>query len=362
MRPEAAGGEAERAPAAPRPGTGKTLLAKAVATECALNFLSVKGPELINMYIGESERQARARRRRRPRATMHARRSMSRPGPAAGLRARASRPRQPLHAPAPAPPLRALACAWLCTRQPRRRARRRCARCLSARTARGRACSSSTSWTAWRRRAAPARTAAASWTASSASCWRRSTACRPGRACSSSARPTGGRRRAPGGELPARASPPRALRLSTGARAQAGPAGRRAAAARAAGPPAVRRGRGGRRLQGQGAPQGAPPQARRPARPPAPGARAGGLTRGARAQVLTALTRKFALAADVDLGAVAAECAPTFTGADLYALAADAWTAALYRAAAVVRPGLAGGLSAMQCCAGRCACASRHAD
>ena len=38
-------------------GTGKTLVAKAVATECALNFLSIKGPELINMYIGESERQ-----------------------------------------------------------------------------------------------------------------------------------------------------------------------------------------------------------------------------------------------------------------------------------------------------------------
>lgn len=37
------------------PGTGKTLLAKAVATECGLNFLSVKGPELINMYVGESE-------------------------------------------------------------------------------------------------------------------------------------------------------------------------------------------------------------------------------------------------------------------------------------------------------------------
>ncbi|KAL6774154.1 hypothetical protein ACKKBG_A23960 [Auxenochlorella protothecoides x Auxenochlorella symbiontica] len=41
------------------PGTGKTLLAKAVATECSINFLSVKGPELVNMYVGESERQVR---------------------------------------------------------------------------------------------------------------------------------------------------------------------------------------------------------------------------------------------------------------------------------------------------------------
>lgn len=41
------------------PGTGKTLLAKAVATECGLTFLSVKGPELINMYVGESERNVR---------------------------------------------------------------------------------------------------------------------------------------------------------------------------------------------------------------------------------------------------------------------------------------------------------------
>jgi len=41
------------------PGCGKTLLAKAVATECKLNFLSVKGPELISMYIGESERNIR---------------------------------------------------------------------------------------------------------------------------------------------------------------------------------------------------------------------------------------------------------------------------------------------------------------
>ncbi|POW11224.1 hypothetical protein PSTT_05392 [Puccinia striiformis] len=41
------------------PGTGKTLLAKAVATSCGLNFLSVKGPELLNMYIGESEANVR---------------------------------------------------------------------------------------------------------------------------------------------------------------------------------------------------------------------------------------------------------------------------------------------------------------
>eukprot|EP01023_Acetabularia_acetabulum_P004163 TRINITY_DN11741_c0_g2_i1.p1 TRINITY_DN11741_c0_g2~~TRINITY_DN11741_c0_g2_i1.p1 ORF type:complete len:576 (+),score=97.76 TRINITY_DN11741_c0_g2_i1:466-2193(+) len=41
------------------PGTGKTLLGKAVASECGIAFLSVKGPELINMYIGESERQIR---------------------------------------------------------------------------------------------------------------------------------------------------------------------------------------------------------------------------------------------------------------------------------------------------------------
>uniref|UniRef100_A0AAV1VP00 Peroxisomal ATPase PEX6 n=1 Tax=Peronospora matthiolae TaxID=2874970 RepID=A0AAV1VP00_9STRA len=41
------------------PGTGKTLLAKAIATESNLNFLSVKGPELLNMYIGESEKNVR---------------------------------------------------------------------------------------------------------------------------------------------------------------------------------------------------------------------------------------------------------------------------------------------------------------
>lgn len=41
------------------PGTGKTLVAKAIATEYSLNFFSVKGPELLNMYIGESEANVR---------------------------------------------------------------------------------------------------------------------------------------------------------------------------------------------------------------------------------------------------------------------------------------------------------------
>ncbi|XP_075214681.1 peroxisomal biogenesis factor 6 isoform X2 [Lycorma delicatula] len=41
------------------PGTGKTLLAKAVATECGSTFLSVKGPELLNMYVGQSEQNVR---------------------------------------------------------------------------------------------------------------------------------------------------------------------------------------------------------------------------------------------------------------------------------------------------------------
>ena len=41
------------------PGTGKTLLAKAVANECAANFISVKGPELLSMWFGESETNIR---------------------------------------------------------------------------------------------------------------------------------------------------------------------------------------------------------------------------------------------------------------------------------------------------------------
>src|SRR5690606_3029425 len=37
----------------------KTLLAKAIANECRANFISVKGPELLNKYVGESERAVR---------------------------------------------------------------------------------------------------------------------------------------------------------------------------------------------------------------------------------------------------------------------------------------------------------------
>ena len=41
------------------PGTGKTLLAKAVATEATSNFISIKGPELISKWVGESEKHVR---------------------------------------------------------------------------------------------------------------------------------------------------------------------------------------------------------------------------------------------------------------------------------------------------------------
>jgi transitional endoplasmic reticulum ATPase len=41
------------------PGCGKTLLAKAVASECSANFVSIKGPELLTMWFGESEANVR---------------------------------------------------------------------------------------------------------------------------------------------------------------------------------------------------------------------------------------------------------------------------------------------------------------
>jgi ribosome biogenesis ATPase len=41
------------------PGCGKTLIAKAVANESKANFISIKGPELLNKYVGESERAVR---------------------------------------------------------------------------------------------------------------------------------------------------------------------------------------------------------------------------------------------------------------------------------------------------------------
>jgi transitional endoplasmic reticulum ATPase len=41
------------------PGNGKTLLVKALASESSLNFISVKGPQLLSKYVGESERAVR---------------------------------------------------------------------------------------------------------------------------------------------------------------------------------------------------------------------------------------------------------------------------------------------------------------
>jgi ribosome biogenesis ATPase len=41
------------------PGCGKTLVAKAVANESRANFIAVNGPELLNKYVGESEKAIR---------------------------------------------------------------------------------------------------------------------------------------------------------------------------------------------------------------------------------------------------------------------------------------------------------------
>lgn len=45
------------------PGCSKTMIAKALANESGLNFLAIKGPELMNKYVGESERAVREVRR-----------------------------------------------------------------------------------------------------------------------------------------------------------------------------------------------------------------------------------------------------------------------------------------------------------
>jgi len=41
------------------PGTGKTLIARALATACQANFITIKGPELLSKWVGESERGVR---------------------------------------------------------------------------------------------------------------------------------------------------------------------------------------------------------------------------------------------------------------------------------------------------------------
>ena len=53
-------------------------------------------------------------------------------------------------------------------------------------------------------------------------------------------------------------------------------------------------------------------------------------------KVLQALTRKFVMEDDIDLGIIAEKCPPTFTGADMYALSSDAWMTALKRTVAQV--------------------------
>lgn len=41
------------------PGCGKTMLAKGIANEANVNFITVKGPELLTKYVGESEEAVR---------------------------------------------------------------------------------------------------------------------------------------------------------------------------------------------------------------------------------------------------------------------------------------------------------------
>lgn len=41
------------------PGCGKTLVARAIASQLQASFLSIKGPELLDMYVGQSEKNMR---------------------------------------------------------------------------------------------------------------------------------------------------------------------------------------------------------------------------------------------------------------------------------------------------------------
>ena len=80
------------------PGCGGTLVARAVAAAAAANFISVKGPELLDKYVGESERAVRslfARARRGARASYYLTRSTrSRRAAAAGRSACPARRRR----------------------------------------------------------------------------------------------------------------------------------------------------------------------------------------------------------------------------------------------------------------------------
>jgi SpoVK/Ycf46/Vps4 family AAA+-type ATPase len=62
------------------PGSGKTLVAKAVATECHIPFVSIKGPELLGSYVGESEANVRRVFAEARRAAMDAATSTTTPG------------------------------------------------------------------------------------------------------------------------------------------------------------------------------------------------------------------------------------------------------------------------------------------
>ena len=166
------------------PGTGKTLVAKAVATECELPFMSVKGPELLDSYVGGSEVRvakdggsARIKRRgmRKEQKTGMRKEQATRIMRLSRLVAFSARCFAPLCSPNTVLMLLSLSRRlWLSRRRPTsgrssttpgaRRRRAEAARCCS-----------STSWTRWHRGGTAPATLGASWTGSSACYWRSST-------------------------------------------------------------------------------------------------------------------------------------------------------------------------------------------